>query len=435
MCGPLLSTIRQVLHVIPDGSTPCNIRGKRQNGKGGKHNDFRHVGANMADGREDYRNFTARVKAKSKSQGDNAGHGKGKKTKKSIESIVVQRVNTQPTGKLKKFEPLDSRDFVDFSNYDSLTLKNIKHACELFYGAPTGSCDVLYSDRGPSCTLHEHVIGKKVYLVRFMTSTGVPKLDGPNQHQNFEFNAEFNKKVSHSSTITFSMPSRSTFPKPKKHDGETSSATLIAKQPKAIVTKSVTIADLLGAGKLIQPEVYDDVTLQLESFDIKSKIWLKNNPLNFHIERKHFAAGGFRNAFTAVNNREIWVVKKFQEETWEKVKPLLGDTTVVEHTRKQVQMHMAARGILHRMEKKIEEKELFGSVFTYDEIHFSVINDVSVTVEPFLSGNFVKYVNNNGVPGTSASAKKDAYQKAEAVCHFSLADSEGKLLLLDLHIT
>ena len=349
-------------------------------GKAG--NNFRHEGANMADGREDYRNFMARVKAKRTSQGDNAGHGKGKKTKKGIESIVVQRVNTQPTGKLKKFEPLDSRDFVDFSNYDSLTLKNIKHACELFYGAPTGSCDVLYSDRGPSCTLDEHVIGKKVYLVRFMTSTGLPKLDGPNQHQNFEFNAEFNKKVSRSSTITFGMPSRSTFPKPKKHDdGETSSATSIPKQPKGIVTKSVTIADLLGAGKLIQPEVYDDVTLQLESFDIKNKIWLKNNPLNFQIERKHFAAGGFRNAFKAVNNREIWVVRKFQEETWEKVKPLLGDTTVVEHTRKQVQMHMAARGILHRMEKKIEEKELFGSVFTYDEIYFSMISDVPVTYD------------------------------------------------------
>ena len=92
-------------------------------GKAG--NNFRREGANMADGREDYRNFMARVKAKRTSLGDNAGHGKGKKTKKGIKSIVVQRVNTQPTGKLKKFEPLDSRDFVDFSNYDSLTLKTL----------------------------------------------------------------------------------------------------------------------------------------------------------------------------------------------------------------------------------------------------------------------------------------------------------------------
>ena len=82
-------------------------------------------------------------------------------------------------------------------------------------------------------------------------------------------------------------------------------------------------------------------------------------------------------------------------------------------------MHMAARGILHRMEKKIEEKELFGSVFTYDEIYFSMINDVPVTVEPFLSGNFVKYVNNNGVPGhqlvqTKMHIKK---QKQYAIFH------------------
>ncbi|XP_065069003.1 myosin heavy chain kinase B-like [Rhopilema esculentum] len=93
---------------------------------------------------------------------------------------------------------------------------------------------------------------------------------------------------------------------------------------------------------------------------------------------------------------------------------------------------MAAKGILNRLEKKIEEKELFGSIFSYDEIYFSMMEDVPVTVEPFLAGTFVKYVNNNGEPIAANIVNKDIHQKAEAVCHFSLADSEGKLLLLDL---
>ena len=93
-------------------STPCNSRQNHRSvcaagygtkiGKAG--NNFRREGANMADGRADYRNFMARAKAKRTNQGDNAGHGKSKNTKKGIESIVVQRVNTQPTGKLRKFE-------------------------------------------------------------------------------------------------------------------------------------------------------------------------------------------------------------------------------------------------------------------------------------------------------------------------------------------
>eukprot|EP00794_Sanderia_malayensis_P006542 gene6542-7280_t len=311
----------------------------------------------MVDGRDAYSNFMAKVKAQRIGQEDNAGHGKGKKAKKSIKSIVLQRVNSQPTGKLKKFEPLDSKDFVDFTQYESLTLKNIKHACESFYGAPTGSCNVLYSDRGPSCTLDGHVMGKKeVNLVRFMTSaSGVRKLDRPtNQRQNYEFNPHFNKNVSNSSIMLFSLLSKSVFTK-AKNDSGISSATSSAEQVKAaVVQKSVTIADLLGAGKLIQPEVYDVVTLQLESFSI-IKVWVKNDPHNFQLERTHFAAGGFRNPFKAVNNKGVfkgtWVVKKFQAETRESIKPLLGDTTVAEHTRKQVQMHMAAKGILHPLEK------------------------------------------------------------------------------------
>ena len=49
-----------------------------------------------------------------------------------------------------------------------------------------------------------------------------------------------------------------------------------------------------------------------------------------------------------------------------------------------------------------------------------------------MTGKCCKYVNNNGFPEKSDPGDKDLYDKAEVVSRFSLADSGGKLLLLDL---
>ena len=83
---------------------------------------------------------------------------------------MVQKMNPQPSGKLKKYEPLEPREFVDFSEYNNITLKNVKNAFEKFYGERNGSCDVLYSDRGPSCIDDEQLSGKKVFLIRFFNT-------------------------------------------------------------------------------------------------------------------------------------------------------------------------------------------------------------------------------------------------------------------------
>ena len=95
----------------------------------------------------------------------------GKKTKKTHEKLpsylCVQRMSSTATGRLKKYEPLDTRDFIPF-DYDELIIENVNEACERFYKAPRGSCDLLASDRGPSCSNLEQIKGKKVYLVRFL---------------------------------------------------------------------------------------------------------------------------------------------------------------------------------------------------------------------------------------------------------------------------
>ena len=70
------------------------------------------------------------------------------------------------TGKQKKYEPERTRDLVNFSDYSTSI-----QACEKFYGEEEGSCDVLFSERGPSCIEDEQIAGKKVILIRFIQST------------------------------------------------------------------------------------------------------------------------------------------------------------------------------------------------------------------------------------------------------------------------
>ena len=67
--------------------------------------------------------------------------------KKNIPTfITVQRMSSEPLERLKKYEPLETREFVDFTEYEELTIENIKGACEKHYDAPSGSCDVLLGD-------------------------------------------------------------------------------------------------------------------------------------------------------------------------------------------------------------------------------------------------------------------------------------------------
>ena len=49
------------------------------------------------------------------------GRNKGKDASNCI-TKVVQLLSSQATGKSKKYEALDTRDFVDFSEYTELTL-------------------------------------------------------------------------------------------------------------------------------------------------------------------------------------------------------------------------------------------------------------------------------------------------------------------------
>ena len=68
--------------------------------------------------------------------------------------------------------------------------------------------------------------------------------------------------------------------------------------------------------------------------------------------------------------------------------------TVEDHTRKQVQMHSVARNITQRFSARVPSQ--FGDCFRYGKVFYSVLNGVPITVEEFVEGEFVKYVNNDG---------------------------------------
>ena len=52
-----------------------------------------------------------------------------------------------------------------------------------------------------------------------------------------------------------------------------------------------------------------------------------------------------------------------------------------------------------------------------------------VTVEEFIEGDFIKYVNNTGERCVDNNLIAD---KAEAFCHYSYEKSEGKLMVVDI---
>ena len=179
-----------------------------------------------------------------------AGKRTGTKKQSHIvpEDLVVQRMSPIPTGRIKKYEPLDTRDFVPFTDFYKLSLENMKIACERHYRLPGNSCDVSRSDRGPSCTRFEQIKGKNVFRVIFL--------------ENREQIVTSPGKLVSSTPGNFSVPVTMI--------SNVTDAKHVAAPPSVFV-QSVSIAALLKTGKLIKRKVPEK--LSLEYFDLQSITW------------------------------------------------------------------------------------------------------------------------------------------------------------------
>ena len=251
--------------------------------------------------------------------------------------------------RLKQFEPLDARDFVDFSDLHEISIENIKSACEKYYEMPKGSFDVLLSDMSPSCYLTEQIIGKK--FISFDSWTKRQK--SAKERERIENAA--------SSTSQTSLVKLS----------ESKSLTVLPSVPYTAFPKSVSVADLLQARKLIEPPDVSLVTTILKSYSVSDKKWEKFATLDFLKENMQFSDGGFRVVYIATtqhaNYPKKWIIKKAKVEKLADLEAAVNLKNT-QHTREQVQMYSAVRSICQKFARKVPHA--FGKCFNYKKVYF-----------------------------------------------------------------
>jgi hypothetical protein len=201
---------------------------------------------------------------------------------------------------------------------------------------------------------------------------------------------------------------------------------------------SISIGELLQAGKLIKPKPKKQVVLQLEQFDVKTCEWYHKANLELALESTKFDSGAFRNAFKGEEikkhgGKKIWVVKTYNDKAIATIRDDLN-STVENHTRKQVQMHEVARHVTKGFSVKVPEE--FGECFSYNHVFYTQFKDTTATVEEFIPGAFMKYVNNDGEcihpPGNSSSECKEVFAKAETLVHYSYCVSNKQIMIMDI---
>ena len=336
--------------------------------------------------------------------------------------LTIQRLSSEVSGKAQKYARVGPREFVSFHADDELTIENIKSACEKHFAPQLGStlaCDVLAGEQGPSCKTVEQIPDLKVIYVRFIARG---TLD-----QSVELNISTRGRQESMSRTRSEGPSRPS--KFAKCGGASSN-------PSKFVPLSLSVADMIKLGKLDTSQTATTV-VNMYTFDMELFTWSQIPIIaEFNEEKEPFGKGGFRNAYKATTKHPqfkgtIWVLKRYLPHAVKGIEDI-GET-VKDHTRKVVQMHLLARNFASQLQHKIIEKHatVFGEVPRYRNIYYGeTAEGECVTVEEYISGEFTKYINNNG---NLCVAESDTIgQKAQCLTHYSYEKSEKKLMLLDI---
>ena len=104
------------------------------------------------------------------------------------EEIVVQPLATEATGKAKKFERTGPQEFVSFL-FEELTIDNVVAACnQRFKERLKGmTCEILASERGPSCSKLCQLPNLKLIHIRFVMASATDKY---NALSDFDYETE-----------------------------------------------------------------------------------------------------------------------------------------------------------------------------------------------------------------------------------------------------
>ena len=375
-----------------------------------------------------WKRFKEKIKAK--------GDVNKQKKKTSAESpspklrryeLVVQRLSAAVSGKAQKCSRIGPREFVPYLK-DDLTVRGIKDACLSHFGRRVAEmeCDILAGEQGPSCKTLEQISDlNKVIHVRFV-SKDIIFVSDDKTRENEDSVQIPSKKLRQSDA----------FAKPKSVPA---TSEIPAKDEKVVYPKSLSISQVLKLGKLVKVPPGRKV-LNLFHFDLDHIAW-SDIPITveFEIESDPFAQGGFRSAHKASSvtvgfSEKIWVIKKFLPDTIKCIKEELKQT-LENQAKKGIQVHYLAKNFAEQMHKRVEEvcKNEYGNTFFYSKVFQGKPKDENedvVSVEEFVEGAFVKYVNNDGVVCENISSTLSL--KAQSLVHFSFEKSGGKIMVLDL---
>ena len=91
-------------------------------------------------------------------------------------------------------------------------------------------------------------------------------------------------------------------------------------------------------------------------------------------------------------------------------------------------MHALAR---HFAQMMYNEAPLeYGDTFTFTKLYYGKFKEESVTVEKFIEGKFVKYVNNTG--DIVVNDQSPIALKAESFAHYSYIKSGKQFIIVDI---
>ena len=81
--------------------------------------------------------------------------------------MIVQRLSNV-VSKGNKFDEISTREYVELNQEtNQLTLEDIKEACEVKFNQAKGTCQVLFSNKGPVVSNIEQLGNRKIYLIQF----------------------------------------------------------------------------------------------------------------------------------------------------------------------------------------------------------------------------------------------------------------------------
>eukprot|EP00112_Aurelia_sp_Birch-Aquarium-sp1_P003782 Seg14268.1 transcript_id=Seg14268.1/GoldUCD/mRNA.D3Y31 product="hypothetical protein" protein_id=Seg14268.1/GoldUCD/D3Y31 len=251
-----------------------------------------------------------------------------------------------------------------------MTIGNIISECERHFTPKLGKdvvCDVLAGEQGPSCSLISLLPDTKVIHVRFVPAMATTASDANNP----------------------GIPSQKRAAVKEVHKGYAGPS---MKEPP--VTWSVT----QNYAKYSPTKFKRPATSAAEDYQVKVP-----KTVEFCEEKTAVGRGGFRTTYKASPKhpdfkRTSWVVKHYLPGALKCIEET--GQTIEEHSKKVVQMHLLARNITLQLEqavRKTEDQDLFGEVPKYKKIIHGVTEaGKNVTIEEYIKGSFVKYINNDG---------------------------------------